>query len=213
MNVPMEANLQSLASVVHHLGDIAPQRIHLRPAGGPLTEADWLSLPDPKRFELVDGLLVEKAMGIYESRLSATLLAILEAFVQTKRLGFVLGEAAPCRLEGNLRMPDVAYFSWQRFPERRVPRVAVLDLAPDLAVEILSPSNTAAEMARKRDEYFRAGTRLVWEIEPQLQQVRVYSAAEVFTAFHAGDTLPGEPVLPGFSLLVQELFDRADGQV
>jgi Uma2 family endonuclease len=78
-----------------------------------------------------------------------------------------------------------------------------------LAVEILSPSNTAEEMARKRREYFAAGTRLVWEVEPELRNVTVYTAPEQSTVVTVDQCLDGGPVLPGFTLSVREWFERA----
>jgi Uma2 family endonuclease len=86
----------------------------------------------------------------------------------------------------------------------------VPQLAPDLAVEVLSPSNTRAEMARKRGEYFRAGVRLVWEIDPRKRGVRVYTAADQFTDLSAGDALDGGTVLPGFTLPLADLFAELD---
>jgi Uma2 family endonuclease len=79
-----------------------------------------------------------------------------------------------------------------------------------LAVEVLSLSNTAGEMARKRDEYFRAGVRLVWEIDPRARTVRAYTAADQFRDLTAADTLSGDPVLPGFTLPLADLFAELD---
>jgi Uma2 family endonuclease len=85
----------------------------------------------------------------------------------------------------------------------------VPSVAPALAVEVLSDSNTPDEMARKRQEYFDAGTKLVWEVELDPPAVRVYTAPEQFTTLGIDDTLDGGDVLPGFTLSIREWFARA----
>src|SRR5688572_33054470 len=102
---------------------------------------------------------------------------------------------------GLVRIPDVAFVSWARVPGGRVPAEPVPHLAPDLAVEVLSESNTPREMARKRREYFRATVRLVWEVDPRVRTVAVYvSDAAPLLVLTADDTLDGREVLPGFTL-------------
>jgi Uma2 family endonuclease len=83
-------------------------------------------------------------------------------------------------------------------------------VVPDLAVEVLSKSNSPREMARKRDEYFRAGVRLVWEIDPRTRTVRVYTAVDLFEVLTVADTLTGGDVLLGFTLPLADLFADLD---
>jgi Uma2 family endonuclease len=203
--------IKPLSQIVSDLGNVPLERVHLPQPWREIEEHDWLRLPDRQRYELVDGILVEKPMGFYETRVGFILGIFLEEFARAHALGIVVVEPGSVRVAGHIRLPDVAFFAWGNLPERRVPRVAILDIAPDLAVEVLSPSNTAGEMARKRGEYFRAGTRLVWEIEPELRQIRVYTDVDASATIGIDDTLTGEPVLPGFSLSVRELFERVDG--
>ena len=84
---------------------------------------------------------------------------------------------------GLVRIPDVSFVSWDRFPDRRVTREPVPAIAPDLAVEVLSESNTKAEMDRKLREYFAAGARLVWYLDPEDRTVRVYTAVGRMTCW------------------------------
>ena len=105
-----------------------------------------------------------------------------------------------------VRMPDVAYIARTSFPGGKFPKGAIAPIAPDIAVEVLSKSNTRREMERKRKEYFGAGTKLVWEFDPKKHTVKSYFAPEQFTAYAESDILPGDPVLPGFSLNLTELF-------
>jgi Uma2 family endonuclease len=183
------------------------------PPPGRATEADLLAIDaqEDRLCELIDGTLVEKAVGIQESILALALGGILRAFVVARNLGLVTGPDLAVRLfSGLVRIPDVAFISWDRCPGRRVPTVPVPQLAPELAVEVLSESNTRAEMDRKRGEYFRAGVLLVWEIDPDARTATVYTAADQFTTLVQSQALDGGPVLPGFSLPLADLFGELD---
>jgi Uma2 family endonuclease len=91
-----------------------------------------------------------------------------------------------------------------------VPEAPIPDLAPDLAVEVLSESNTAAEMARKREEYFAAGVRLVWLVDPRSRTVTVHDAEGRSTTLDETATLDGGAVLPGFAMPLRDLFAELD---
>lgn len=152
-------------------------------------------------------------MGYYESRLAVVLIHLIECFLEEHDLGIVLGADATLRLvPGLVRIPDVSFISWDRFPDRQLPAEPIPDLTPDLAVEVLSRSNTAAEMARKRREYFAAGTRLVWEVFPETRCTRVYTAPEQYTELTEEQTLQGGSVLPGFQVTIRDWFARAGQQ-
>jgi Uma2 family endonuclease len=160
---------------------------------------------------LIDGVLVEKIMGLRESILAAELIRLLGNFVRAHRLGVVAGEAGMMRLaEGLVRIPDVSFISAARLPGGKIPREPVPRLAPDLAVEVLSEGNTSQEMARKRQEYFEAGVQLVWEIDPRQRTVTVYASPEEFSTFGETNLLDGGDVLPGFTLSLAELFAELD---
>lgn len=202
--------IETLADLLHRLGDVPLERIRFRPSPGTATEQDVLELPRGRLYELVDGVLVEKAMGYYESRLAASLIYFLEKFLDQNDLGISLAPDGLTRMEpGLIRMPDVAFHSWEHFPNRLLPAGAFLEQAPDLAVEILSPTNTEREMDRKRREYFTGGSRLVWQVYPPKRRVRVYTSVDAFVELTEDDTLEGGSVLPGFSLSLQRWFERA----
>ena len=203
------------ARLLDRLGGIAAERVWSSPALGTATEDDLLHAHDHegRLCELVDGVLVEKAMGFRESLLAGALIEALRSFVRRHNLGLVTAPDGMMRLAAGLvRVPDVAFISWGRLPERRVPAMPILDLAPDLAVEMLSAGNTAGEMARKRREYFAAGVRLVWLVDPEARTVAVYTDPRSSTLLRHGDMLSGGAVLPGFSLSLKELFDELDRQ-
>jgi Uma2 family endonuclease len=207
--------IDTLADLLAQLGGVAPERVRFRPPPGTATERDVLDLQVRKGrlCELVDGVLVEKAIGFRESCLAVALITLLWSFVMHRNLGLVTGEAGLIRLAlGLVRIPDVAFVSWERLPDRRMPTEPIPDLAPDLVVEVLSESNTPGEMARKRHEYFAAGVRLVWLVDPVTRTVEVYTTPDQPTVLHEGRTLEGCAVLPGFTLSLQELFAELDRQ-
>ena len=109
-----------------------------------------------------------------------------------------------------VRLPDVAYVSWSRLPGGRIPTEPVFGLAPDLAVEVLSASNTPGEMRRKRREYFDAGVRLVWIVDPVARTVAVYTKPAEPSIVSANAVLDGGDVLPGFALPLADLFAELD---
>jgi Uma2 family endonuclease len=205
--------LDSLADVVKRLGDVPLDRIRLRPLPGTAVEEDVLkvSANEDRVCELVDGVLVEKPTGFTESILASYLCQILGKWVREKNLGFVTAPDGTIRLfPGLVRIPDVAFVSWSRMPGGRRPTDPMPALAPELSVEVLSASNSAAEMRRKRREYFEAGVRLVWLVDPLRRTVRVYTAAEEFFDVGEDGVVSGDPVLPGFSVSVRDLFGELD---
>ena len=112
-------------------------------------------------------------------------------------------------LPGLVRIPDVSFVLWENSPDPEPANEPIPDLAPDLAVEVLSESNTPKEMKRKLREYFAAGTRLVWFIDPRSRTITVYTAPDQSTVLDESATLDGGELLPGFTLLVRDLFQRA----
>lgn len=196
--------------LVERFGAISLDRVVHDPPPGTATEDDVIFLDDhrDRLCELVDGTLVEKTMVFYESLLALYLGELLNSFVRKNRLGIVAGESGIMRLApGLVRIPDVAFISWARLPDGRVPHVSIADFAPDLAVEIISRGNTRQEMERKLRDYFAAGTRLVWYVyhEPK-REVRVYTSPKEYTTIGENETLDGGAVLPGFQLPLAELF-------
>ena len=210
---PPTSSLETIGDLLRQLGDIPAWRVRLQPYPGTATEADVLRFDahEDRLYELVDGTLVEKGMGFQESVLAAYLIIHLGNFVNPKNLGLVSGESGMMRFfAGMVRIPDVAYISWPRIPGRKMPTDPIPTLSPDLAVEILSSSNTPREMQRKRGEYFDAGVRLVWIIDPEARTVVVHTSAAEPVILSAHDVLDGGEVLPGFTLPLGELFAELD---
>jgi Uma2 family endonuclease len=204
---------ETLAELHRRLGGVPLERIRCQPPPGTATEDDVLRRVNGEKhlFELVDGVLVEKAMGYYESVLAVVLIQLLSNFLEQHDLGVVSGADGTLRLmPGLVRIPDVAFIAWERFPNRRLPAEPIPGIAPDLAVEVLSEGNTDAEMERKLGEYFATGVRLVWYLDPKSRTARVYTSPTTVQVLTEADTLEGEPVLPGFRLPLREWFERAE---
>lgn len=199
-----------LAELLHRLGNVPADRIRLVPPPGTATLQDAI---DAKRCELIENTLVEKAMGLRESLLAGFFIEVLRQFVIPRQLGVVTSPDGMMQIASNLvRIPDIAFISWDRFPDGRVPLEPVPLLAPDLAIEILSRGNTPKEMAIKRRDYFAAGVRQIWIVDEIHRSVTVYTSETTCQVLTEADSIhPGE-MLPGFTLPVRNIFADLDFQ-
>ena len=204
----------SMAEVQDRVGHVPLERILPFPAPGTATEQDLLdnSVTGGRVCELVDGILVEKAMGFRADYVGAWILFSIGFFLREHNLGAVIGSQGPFRFKiGLVRMPDVSFIRWDSVEdtdEIEEPDGAFLEYPPDLAVEVLSPGNTVKEMAVKLDEYARAGVKLVWYVDPERKEVDVYPKGNPRRkkTVGVGGVLDGGDVLPGFTVRVDELF-------
>lgn len=200
------------ADLVQRFGAIPISRVRSDPPPGTGTEDDVVRIHDheDRLCELVDGTLVEKTVGTYESYLAATIGRILGNFVVKRDLGIVLGADGMLRLSpGLVRIPDVSFISWDRLPNRQIPGQAIADLVPDLAVEVISRGNTREEMDRKLREYFDVGVQLVWYVYHESREVHVFTAADQCEVIAKAQAVDGGDVLPGLSIELSKLFRRA----
>ena len=202
---------ETLADVLDRIGNVPLERILWTPRPGTATEADQLRIlggHSKRLVELVDGILVEKAMSYRSSLFAATLIVILGEFVRQRRLGVIGAPDALMKMAtGRNRLPDIHFTPWDRIPTADAHLQAVCKYPPDLAIEVLSEGNTPEEMAVKRRDYFGAGARLVWIFDPYAKTVSVYTDPEMFALLGTSDTLDGGLPLPGFRLPLAELFD------
>ena len=199
-----------MGDLLKHFGGIAPERIRLKPTPGTATERHVTEVNDheDKLYELIDGVLVEKVMGAPEALVAMKIGSRLEHFADEHGLGVVLGADGTLRLmPGLVRIPDVAFISFERLPGRKFPAQAIPDLAPDLAIEVISERNTKQEMERKLKDYFFAGVRLVWYIDLKKQTAEVYTSPDQRVTVTEEQMLDGGDVLPGFRLSMRKIFD------
>jgi Uma2 family endonuclease len=207
----MAGVLEHLECIRERLGGIPPGRVVMKPSPGKATEKDLLRLHrrTGRLFELIDGTLVEKVMGFGEGGLAADIIRLLAKYLDQHDLGDLVGADATMRIMPNMvRIPDVSFIRWEKYPKRERPTEPIPDIAPDLAIEVLSESNTPGEMQRKLKEYFLAGVEVVWFVEPQTRTVEVFTAPDRSTVFAEGQTLDGGEVLPGLKLPVRDVFAR-----
>jgi Uma2 family endonuclease len=178
------------------------------------TPEDLLKMPDGDRYELVDGQLVARNVSTWSSYVAGVILRVLQTFCQQNRLGWVLP-------------PDTSYQCFPQAPEMvRKPDVSFIRLGrlslaqaaeghcpvvPDLAVEVLSPNDTAYEVDAKVRLYLDAGVRLVWVVNPQQRTVEVHRPAGLGSILREQDELTGEEVVPGFSCRVGDFFQPPAG--
>jgi Uma2 family endonuclease len=204
----------TIADVHAHLPGFPDDRILTCPSPGTATEEDLLEVEARTGFicELIDGTLVKKTMASYESMLAFALGYFLQRYLDENNIGALAGEGGLLRiLRRQVRAPDVSFIRWERLPKPGAPKPPIYAAIPDLAVEILSKSNTRAEMDRKLEDYFEAGVRLVWFIDPETRTAKAYTAPTFWTDIGSDGSLAGGEVLPGFELALATLFARVEG--
>ena len=176
-----------------------------------MTVEDLYVMPDDGfNYELQAGMLVSEPLpGGRHGWVTAAVAEILRAHVKTHRLGVVFAGDSGfvlARKPDTVRGPDVAFVSRERF-ERSGDTVKAFAGAPDLAVEVLSPSNTPAAMHAKVADYLAAGTRCVWVVDPESQTVTVYASLLWPHTFGQDEMLDGDDVVTGFRVRVGDLFE------
>ena len=177
------------------------------------TDEAFMALPkDGHRYELVSGELIDMGnSGMEHGGIGSFLGGLLAICVRQHKLGFVCDSSTAFTLKtGNKRSPDVSFVSKERLKGLKRPPRGFFQGSPDLAVEILSPSNTVEEIHTKIVEYFENGTRLIWVIHPDEKYVLVYHAPEPDRLLRPQDSLEGGAIIPGFSMSVAELFEEWD---
>lgn len=178
--------------------------------GRELSAEEFLMLPDDGwRTELVRGLIVrEPPAGAVHGHMGSTLLFHLMGFVRREGAGTVFGPDTGfiiLRSPDTVRAPDVAFVAEGRF-EEGLP-TGYVPFAPDLAVEVVSPSNTVSELQEKVLDYLAAGTRLVWVVDPRPETVTVYRSRDDIRILGREDALDAPRILPGFRLELSDLFE------
>jgi Uma2 family endonuclease len=181
----------------------------MKASNSPLTQGP-ASDEDIERYEVVDGVRVEREpMGAFETVLASWLCYVINRFAAGKKLGLAVNEVLfVLNAARNLhRRPDVAFVSYARWPTSIVAREPAWDAVPDLAMEIVSPTNLAEEIDRKITDYFQAAVRLVWVFYPDSGRVYVYQSPTHVSILERTDILDGDEVLPGFRLPIAELYE------
>ncbi len=178
------------------------------------TPEDLLHMPDGKSFELVNGQLVEKNMGFKSARIGIKIAALLNDYAETNALGWVNGADAGYQCfpddPSKVRKPDVSFIRADRLAASDEP-AGHCKIAPDLAIEVVSPNDEFSQVSMKVREYLDAGVRLVWVVDPVGEEVLVYRGDDTRAMLTCKDHLDGEDIMPGFRCLVAELFKLPSG--
>jgi Uma2 family endonuclease len=180
-----------------------------------ITDDDLMRMPrDGRKYEVVDGeLRVSPGAGVWHEWVVAALLGRLRDFVIAHSLGCVFGSNVVYGLpSGNRRSPDISFIAAARLPSGAelkdlLRRTAVLEFVPDLAVEVLSPSDRPREVMDKIGEYLGAGVRLAWVIDPVEERAVAYRSVTGAREIPPDGALDGEDLLPGFLYSLRELFE------
>jgi Uma2 family endonuclease len=167
------------------------------------------TVSDDVLYEVVDGEIREKIVGVREIQIASLLHGFLFLFLHQNKLGQAVIEMI-FRIDTAKdlqRRPDVAFVSRSRWAlDREVPDSSAWDVVPDLVIEVISPTNAAVGVQAKIEEYFDAGVSAVWVIYPRQQRIHIYGSPTKIQVLQLGDELDGGDLLPGFKLPLRALF-------
>lgn len=170
-------------------------------------------MADGDRYEIIEGELQERVMSYGSSRIAVIIGFLIEMWARDGHPGYVAGSDGGFQIfpwaPGDVRMPDVSYVSAERVG--LIPRRGWLAVPPDLAVEVISPTDSASTVQLKARDYVRAGVSLVWVVFPETRTVEIHRAgSSTIEVLTEADTLTGGESLPGFSVPVSEIFPAED---
>ncbi|MFN0147733.1 MAG: Uma2 family endonuclease [Dehalococcoidia bacterium] len=179
-----------------------------------LTADEFLEMAESDGHELVDGQLVEVAMGMESNWYGGELFGEVREHVKANDLGRAFPQDSGIQVwdddPNRVRKPDLSYFKKGRIPEPMLR--GWIRVVPDLVAEVVSPNDLAEALQRKIRDYRNAGVGLIWVIYPDTRTAYVYRRGHPIREVEADGTLDGEDVLPGFSLSLAALFATAQGQ-
>ncbi len=193
--------------------ELSPENLVVEPISKKVwTDRAFMALPDDgHHYEVVQGELIDMGnSGALHGYICSSLMILLGGHVRLQNLGAMFDSSTAFKMKnGNKRSPDISFFAKERLQGMTELPTGFLEGAPDLAVEVLSPSNTVEEIDDKIVEYFENGARLIWVINPRQQYILVYRSAQApDRLLKSADTLSGEDVIPEFSLPVADLFQK-----
>lgn len=194
--------------LANRFGDIPLWRICFDPPPGQATEQQCIAINEQsdRLCELVDGTLVEKVMGSYESLIAGNIVTEFNIYLKQHRIGIALPADGMLKLRIKLiRVPDASFISKENLRAGSFPRRGVAAVAPTIAVEVISEGNTKREMEEKLDEYFQYGAAEAWYVYPDSRTIVRYTARNQSQTLTEKETLT-TPVLPGFACPIAPLF-------
>jgi Uma2 family endonuclease len=174
-----------------------------------VTPAELLAMSDGGHYELIDGELQERSVSVLSNLIAAGITGMLHNHCRGHNLGWVLaselGYSCFPWKPGRIRRADVSFIQADRLTEDQLAE-GFCPIAPDLAVEVVSPNDLVEKLDEKIDDYLRAGVRRVWVVRPAVRAVQVFRDDRSVTWLWAGNELSGEDVIPGFRCKVDDFF-------
>jgi len=166
---------------------------------------EYANLPENAdlRLEFIDGKIIQVPSNAYCSQIAALIIAALVNFVHPRKLGHVTGEGGGYKVAGARLAPDAAFVSKAR--QGKLDRQGYNSVAPDLAIEVMSPTDKDSDLEKKLKKYAEAGT-VAWVFYPETRLVKVHNPGEPEKTLGIDETLEGGEVLPGFTLLIRDIF-------
>lgn len=205
----MSTAMPTLVQLAERFGDIPATRICMSPPPGQATEADlvYFQEHEDRLFELVDGTLIEKTMGSYESHIAIKILSVLSVYLEQLPLGIVLGPDGQLKIrDKTIRVPDVSYIANDRLVKQNIRGQKIARISPTLAIEVISESNSCKEMDDKLKEYFATGSAEVWYVYPKTQELHQFTGQQPPQIWQ-GEAVVTTALLPGFELKLAPIFD------
>jgi len=161
---------------------------------------------DGRKYELIEGVIKVTPAGMYHERISLKLGALIWVYLDSNPIGEAYGSSVGFNLpSGDLLSPDASFVSFARLPGGKVPE-GFGKLSPDLAVEIVSPSDSMVDVEEKAELYLSNGTRMVWVISPRSRRATIYRPNERVQVMEDQDMLDGRDVLPGFAVKLADVL-------
>jgi Uma2 family endonuclease len=180
--------------------------------GEEITPEKLLEMTDGPRYELINGKLKEHSKGAQSSLVAANVTCLLGQYIWSRELGKFFGsncgyQAFPGKPK-QVRFSDGSFIARGRLPDNRAPKGHVR-IAPDLALEVVSPNDTAEDVEARRIDFLSAGTKVFWVLYPESRTVHVFRHDGSSKVLTETDELHGDDALPGFQCKVAELFEEA----
>ncbi len=165
-----------------------------------------VTLDPEKEYEIVNGIPEERPMaGARHGNIIARLITRISNYVEPRNLGEVYSPDTTFIIGRHQRLPDIGFVAAARIPEEGQPQ-GMWDIAPDLAVEVISPNDVYAKVAQKVDDYLEAGVQQVWLVLPEQKSITIYRSPFDITVFQDDMELVSEDLFPGFRCHLSEIF-------
>lgn len=162
---------------------------------------------DDLDYEIVDGQKEAKMAGARHGRVCGRLIARLVVYVESHDLGGIYTPDTTFKIGSNERLPDIAFVSASRIPADGEPE-GLWQIAPDLAIEVISPNDIWEKVTRKIEDYFAAGVQQVWLVSLRQRTVSIYDSPTIVTILTEDEELVNERLLPGFRCRIGDIFGK-----